>query len=157
MICLIQLQLKNSKLKQKLSNFPSYSKVPRPIDPSDKADFNAARTAVYEAKLEATKLVSKENQEYLASNDCCDLLDGLLWIMTKTVLNFIVRNKDYLHGSLIDLLKKSITKANHMRNVGCLLSFRQQVMAGSILSTSFPVINLPRDIFSPCQISTWYT
>ena len=61
MIYLIQMESKNAKLKQKLSKFPSYSKVPKPFDPPDKKDFSAAKTDVYEAKLEAIKTVSKEN------------------------------------------------------------------------------------------------
>ena len=78
MLCLVQMESENAMLKQKLSNFSSYSKVPKTFDPSDKADFNAAKTAVYEAKLEAIKTVSKENQEYLASKMCCTLVKGLL-------------------------------------------------------------------------------
>ena len=147
MLCLVQLKSENAKLKQKISNFPSYSKVPKPFDPPDKEDFNAAKTAVYEVKLEAIKTVSKDNKEYLASYECCTLVDSLLQIMTKTFLNFIARSKDYLHGSLIDWFNASITKANHMRTVDCLLSFKHQVMAGLIPSTCFPVIDLRRDFF----------
>ena len=46
---LIQVESENAKLQQKLSNFPCYSKVPKPIDPPDKADFNAAKSAVCKA------------------------------------------------------------------------------------------------------------
>ena len=78
MLFLIQLETENAKLYQKLSNFPCYSKIPKPIDPPDEADFKAAKIAVYNAKLKKIELVSKENQEYLAVNECCDLVDGLL-------------------------------------------------------------------------------
>ena len=94
MLCLIQLESVNAKLKQKLSNFPTYFIVLKPIDPPNEAYFNSAKTVVYEAKLEATKLVSKENQEYLTSNNCCDFLDSLLSIISKTLHNFIAKNKN---------------------------------------------------------------
>ena len=97
-----QLESENAKLKQKLSKLPCYSYVPKSIDPPDKANFKAAKFNVDKAKLKAIKLVNKENQEYLASDKCCGLLEGLPWIMSKTFLNFIAKNKDCLYGSLID-------------------------------------------------------
>ena len=69
--------------------------MPKPIDAPDKADFKSAKFAVYEAKLKTIKTINNENQEYLESNECCDLLDGLLSIMSKTVLNFIAKNKNF--------------------------------------------------------------
>ena len=90
-----QLECEFAKLQQKLSKLPYYSYVPKPIDPPDKADFKAAKFAVDEAKLKTIKSVNKENQEYLASNKCCGLVDGLLLIMSNTVLNFITKNKSF--------------------------------------------------------------
>ena len=113
MLCLIQLESENAKLKQKLSNFPSYSKVPKPIDPPDKADFNAAKTVVYEAKLEANKSVGKVNQEHLASKICCDLVGGLLWTMTTTVLNFMARNASSLCFLVMLLWPSNKWKTKH--------------------------------------------
>ena len=62
MLFLIQLETENAKLHQKPYNFPCYSKIPKPIDPPDEADFKAAKSAVYKAKLEANKLISKEKK-----------------------------------------------------------------------------------------------
>ena len=73
-----QLKCEVAKLHQKLLKLPCYYYVPKPIDPPDEADFKAAKFAVDKAKLKTIKLVNKENQEYLKSNKCCDLLDGLL-------------------------------------------------------------------------------
>ena len=44
-------------------------------------------------------------------------------------------------------MKESITKANHVRNAESLNFFMQQVMAGLILSTCFPDIDLPEDLY----------
>ena len=120
--------------------------MPKPIDPPDEADFKAAKFTVYEAKLKIIELVNKENQEYLASDECCDFLDGLLSIMSKTVLNFIAKNKSLLHDAMIDWLKEAITKSNPVRNAESLKFFTQQVMAVLIPSTCFPDIDLPEDI-----------
>ena len=144
---LIQLETENANLNQKLSKFSCYSIVPKPIDPPDKADFIAAKFAVYKAKLEASKLVSQEKKEYLESDECCNRFGGLLSIMSKTFLNFIEKNKDLLHGSFIDWFNASITKDRHKRNVDHLYFFMQQVMAGLIPSTCFPEIDLPEDIY----------
>ena len=70
-----QLESKVSKLEQKL---PCYSVVPKPFDPPEEADFNAAKIIIQEAKSKAIESVNDVNQEYLARNECCDFLDGLL-------------------------------------------------------------------------------
>ena len=75
-----QLECEVAQLQQKLSRFSCYSYVPKPINPTEKADFKAAKFDVDEAKLKTIESVNKENQDYLASNKCCDLLDGLLSI-----------------------------------------------------------------------------
>ena len=67
--------------------------------------------------------------------------------MSKTVLNFIAKNKDLLHGSLIDWFNATITKDRHKRNVNHLHFFKQQVMAGLIPSTCFPDFDLPGHIY----------
>ena len=109
-----QLESEVAKLKQ---NLPCYSVVSKPFDPPEEADFNAAKLVIQEAKSNAIKSLNNVNQEYLARNECCDFLDGLLWILSKTVLNFIAKNKKLLHNAIVDWLKEDITKANHLRNV----------------------------------------
>ena len=118
-----QLECEVAKLQQKLLKLPCYSYVPKPIDTPDEVDFKATKFNVDKAKLKAIKLVNKENQEYLASNKCCDLLDGLLSIMSKNVLNFTAKSKKLLHNAMIDWLKEAITKTNHARNAESLIFY----------------------------------
>ena len=49
--------------------------------------------AVDEDKWKTIKSAYKDNQAYLASDDCCDFLDGLLSIISNAVFNFIAKNK----------------------------------------------------------------
>ena len=55
-----------AKLKKKL---PCYSVVPKPFDPPEEADFNAAKLVIHKAKSNVIKSVKDVNQEYLASNE----------------------------------------------------------------------------------------
>ena len=71
---------------------------------------------------------------------CCGYL-------SKTVLNFIAKNKTLLHNAIVDWLKEAITKTNHKRNVETLNFFKQQMMVGLIPSTCFPDIDLPVVIY----------
>ena len=124
-----QLKSRIAKLEQQLSKFSCCFKRPKPFNQPDKTYIIAVRDIFNKAKQKVIDTEDIEVQKYLKSNECSSFLNDLLSIFSKTIFQKIIEEKNKLHKSLIQWLKRYIAAENHQTLMDNMKLFKEQVMA----------------------------